>query len=256
MSALRKTVPTPMADGDGKAARAAVLSLTDLPTATPGQRITPLAQRAYREIKALIVGNRLRGGEYLLEEDLAQAVGMSRTPLREALVQLQNDGLVAIVPRRGVRIVPLTLRDIREVYDLLQWLESQAAHALAQRPDRAAPIRGLRDLVQQMNAALADDDIDAWSGANDAFHLALVEASGNGRLVRICENLLDQARRVRAFTMRMREKPIRATRMHAEMVRAIAQGEADRAASIQAANKRAWLVELERIFEKLQVDHL
>ena len=87
----------------------------------------------------MVLDNRVHGGEYLLEEDLARTVGVSRTPVREALVQLQNEGLIAIVPRRGIRIVPLTVADMREVHDLLQWLESQAAYALAiARRPRAA----------------------------------------------------------------------------------------------------------------------
>jgi DNA-binding GntR family transcriptional regulator len=230
--------------------------LTDRINARQGGRLTPLAEKAYFEIKQLVLTNKLRGGEYVLEEDLTQAVGMSRTPLREALVQLQNDGLVAIVPRRGVRIVPLTKGDVREVYDILRWLESAAASRLARRPDREACVVELRRIVAQMDEALSIGDIDAWSRANDLFHARLVASSGNGRLMAICATLLDQSQRVRAFTLRLRSTPTRATHLHAEMVRAIAAGEADRAATIQAENKQAWMVELEEIFERLQIEHL
>jgi DNA-binding GntR family transcriptional regulator len=221
-----------------------------------GKGLTALAEKAYREIKAMVLENRVHGGEYLLEEDLARAVGMSRTPLREALVQLQNEGLVAIVPRRGVQVVPLTVEDMREVHDLLQWLESQAAYALASRPDRQAAVKELKGLVSEMKRSLAAGDIAAWAKANDRFHIRLVASAGNGRLMRICEVLLDQSQRVRAFTLRLRKPPTGTTDAHTNMLKAIADGDGDKAVSIQIANKRAWLSELEEIIARLQLRFL
>ncbi len=223
---------------------------------TAGKGLTPLAERAYREVKQMVLDNRVHGGEYLLEEELAKAVGMSRTPLREALVQLQNDGLIDIVPRRGIRIVPLTVEDIREVHDLMQWLESQAAYALATRPDRAERVKALRQIVAQMRRLLVAGDITGWAKANDRFHMELVASAGNGRLERICENLLDQSQRVRMFTLRMRKPPTRTNEAHTGMLRAIEEGDGEKAVAIQIANKKAWLAELEEIIERLQLRYL
>ena len=128
-------------------ANAAVIELAERSRPAQPKGLTALAEKAYREIKQMVLENRVHGGEYLLEDDLARAVGMSRTPLREALVQLQNEGLITIVPRRGIRIMPLTVADMREVHELLQWLESQAAYALAARPDRGEYVKELRQLV-------------------------------------------------------------------------------------------------------------
>jgi DNA-binding GntR family transcriptional regulator len=237
-------------------ASARVVPLPTRTAAAPAARLTALAEKAYRELKRMVLENEVHGGEYLLEEDLARIVGMSRTPLREALVQLQNEGLITIVPRRGVRVVPLTVEDMREVYELLRWLESQAAHALACRTDRAAAVKGLRQLVLQMKKALAANDIAGWARANDLFHIRLVESAGNQRLVRICANLLDQSQRVRAFTLRLRKPPTRTTEAHAAMLKAIEDGDADRAATLQAQNKQAWLAEFEDIVQRLQLRYL
>lgn len=228
----------------------------DLPAASAAPTLTALAAKAYRELKAMVLDNRVHGGEYLLEEELARALGMSRTPLREALVQLQNDGLIQIVPRRGVRVVPLTVADMREVHDLLQWLESQAAYALASRSDRAGAVKKLRGMVTQMKRALVAGDLAAWARANDRFHIELIASAGNGRLMRICENLLDQSQRVRAFTLRLRKPPARTTEAHASMLRAIEAGDGDKAVAIQVANKKAWLAELTAIIEQLQLRFL
>lgn len=204
----------------------------------------------------MVVENRVRGGEYLLEDDLAKALGMSRTPVREACVQLQNEGLIEIVPRRGIRVVPLTIEDIREVHDLMQWLESQAVSALAARADRAPYVAQLEAHVAAMREALTGGDIVAWARANDRLHSDLVAAAGNGRLVRICANLLDQTQRVRTFTLRLREPPVRTTDAHTVMLQAIAAGDGERAAAIQVANKRAWLYELMAIVERCHLTHV
>ena len=235
---------------------ASIIDLAERANPPREHRLTALAEKAYREIKQMVLENKVHGGEYLLEEDLARAVGMSRTPLREALVQLQTERLITLVPRRGIRIVPLTVEDMREVYELLEWLESQAAYALAQRPDREAYLPELRQLAAQMKAALAAGDMVAWAKANDLFHIRLVASAGNRRLIQICENLLDQSQRVRAFTLRARKPPVRTTESHARMLKAIEQGDADKAAEIQRENKRAWLVELQELIERLQLRYL
>ena len=219
-------------------------------------RLTALAERAYRQIKQLVLDNRVHGGEYLLEEDLARTVGVSRTPVREALVQLQNESLIAIVPRRGIRIVPLTVEDIREVHDIMQWLESQAAYALASRADRAPYVKALRCHVSEMRRALGKGDLDAWAAANDRFHMGLVVSAGNNRLARICENLLEQSHRVRMFTLRLRKPPLRTTVAHTSMLKAIEEGDGERAVAIQVANKKAWLAELMEIVARLGLRYL
>ena len=181
---------------------------------------------------------------------------MSRTPLREALVQLQTERLIALVPRRGIRIVPLTVEDMREVYELLEWLESQAAYALAQRSDRERYLPELRELADRMKTALAAGDMVAWAKANDQFHIRLVASAGNRRLIQIFENLLDQSQRMRAFTLRARKPPVRTNEAHASMLKAIENGDADKAAEIQRENKRAWLLELQELIERLQLRYL
>ena len=238
------------------ASSAKIISLAERMPRSPGKGLSALAERAYLEVKQMVLDNRLHGGEYLLEEELAKTVGMSRTPLREALVQLQNEGLIAIVPRRGIRIVPLTVEDIREVHDIMQWLEAQAVYALAMRPDRAILVKELRQILAEMKRSLIAGDIGNWAKANDRFHMRLVASAGNGRLVRICENLLDQTQRVRLATLRMRKPPKRTNDAHTSLLKAIEEGDGDKAVEIQVANKKAWLAELEEIIDRLQLRYL
>ncbi|MCW2240504.1 GntR family transcriptional regulator [Azospirillum canadense] len=221
-----------------------------------GKSSRSMAQKAYNEIKALILSNELQGGAHILEEELASMLGMSRTPLREALVQLQNEGHIQIVPRRGIRVVPLTINDLKEIYDILQALEAHAAESISQRADRKEITAHLSDIVDEMRAALAADDLDRWAKANERFHRDLVMYAGNGRLEQFCRTLLDQSHRVRVFTLRLRKPPIRSTENHAELVKAMRDGNADLAHAIHVAHKNEWLAEMQDIIERLKITRL
>ena len=88
---------------------------------------------AYDLIKERILKNEYEPGFQALEPEIAQELGMSRTPVREALIRLSNEGLVEVIPRRGFRVVPLSPADMREIYQVLTALESMAAEVLAKR---------------------------------------------------------------------------------------------------------------------------
>jgi DNA-binding GntR family transcriptional regulator len=107
-----------------------------------------------------------------------------------------------------------------------------------------------------MRRALAKGDLEAWARANDLFHMGLVASAGNARLARICENLLEQSHRVRMFTLRLRQPPTRTTDAHTSMLKAIEEGDGEKAVDIQFANKKAWLGELMEIVARLGLRYL
>jgi len=215
------------------------------------ERKSSMSERAYEQLKERILANQFQSGEYVLEDEFAKLLGMSRTPIREALVQLQNEGHIQIVPRRGARIVPLTIDDLREIYDLLQTLEAHAAELISKRPDRDVIVEQLGRRVEEMRAALSEDDLETWAAANERFHRELVAASGNERLIRFSSTLLDQSHRVRVFTLRLRKPPVRSTQNHAELLRAIGRGDADEARVIHVRHKDEWISELTAIVERV-----
>ena len=148
--------------------------------------------RAYLEIKARILDNELMPGSSHLEQDLAQSLGMSRTPVREALIRLADERLVEIRPRHGVRVLPVSVEDMRDIYELLTELEALAARRAAELGLSAAEIAALEAAVAEMDGALARDDLEAWSSADTRFHDLLVAASHNKRLVAAVKLCLDQ----------------------------------------------------------------
>ena len=96
------------------------------------------AERAYRALKDLILSNELPAGSQLLEQEAALRLGMSRTPVREAMIRLEQDGVVEIRPRHGMRVLPVSAADMREIYDVLTSLEATAAEMVAPAESEAS----------------------------------------------------------------------------------------------------------------------
>jgi DNA-binding GntR family transcriptional regulator len=188
------------------------------------------AERAYRALKNLILSNELPAGSQLLEQEAALRLGMSRTPIREAMIRLEQDGVVEIRPRHGMRVLPVSAADMREIYDVLTSLEATAAEMVARKGVTAEELQGLKDAVGEMEAALASDNLDDWAAADHRFHELLVKLTGNQRLQQIVTQLSEQAHRARMLTLRLRPKPVGSNRDHAMLVDAIAarDGEAAR----------------------------
>lgn len=194
-------------------------------------RATSRVADAYVALKSAIRDNVLAPGHQGSEQEIALRLGMSRTPVHEALIRLQEEGLVRVLPKRGVIVCPLSAEDIREVYEVIISLEGTAAELLAgkAKPDRMSAASLLEDLSKQMRSALEHDDLDRWARADDGFHRALIDQCGNRRLSRIANAIMDQSHRARMMTLRLRARPDRSFKEHQAIVAAIRSGDADKA---------------------------
>ena len=92
---------------------------------------------------------------------------MSRTPVREALIRLSNEGLVEVVPRHGMRVLPVSAADMDEIYRVIGSLEATAAEIIAERRPKAAELKPLEDATRAMDVALKADDLAAWAAADE-----------------------------------------------------------------------------------------
>ena len=208
---------------------------------------------AYRQLKALICDGSMPGGSHVLEQEAAIRLGMSRTPVREAMVRLREDGMVELRPRHGMRILPLSPGDMREIYQLLTSLEGTAAELVARRGISAGELAGLRDAVGAMDSALERDDLDAWAVADERFHGDLVAACGNRRLVAAVNQYWSQAHRARLLTLRLRPKPVTSNRDHAAVVQAIEAGDSARAGRVHREHRERAGAMLVEILERLRL---
>ena len=187
------------------------------------------SDRAYWELKRRILENELPIGQQYMEQEIAELLGMSRTPVHEALARLVNEGLVEIRPRHGMRVKPVSLKDMREICQVLTSLESTAAALAASRSLPEEAIFGLRQAVKDMDHALEQNDLNNWAQADERFHRLLVECSGNQRLKALVGTFIDQSHRFRMLTLRLRPKPVASNLDHRAVLEAIVNGDAEAA---------------------------
>ena len=208
---------------------------------------------AYEQIRRRILDNVWPPSHRALEQEVALALGMSRTPVREALVRLQNDGLVEVVPRHGMRVLPVSPTDMREIYEILTALECMAAEIVASRHPSEAELAPLVQATADMDAALKADDLDAWAAADERFHAGLVELAGNRQLAATVWNYWDRAHRARMFSLKLRPKPMNSTREHMALVDMLRAGDARGASEINRAHRARASSELLGIFERFKL---
>ena len=195
------------------------------------------ADRAYDELRRRILRNELPVGQVFLEQELADQLRMSRTPVRETLIRLEQDGLVEVRPRHGMRVRPVSAEDVREIYEILTCLEATAAGLLAARRPTPAELAPLRRANDDMETALARDDLESWAAADERFHRLLVELCGNARLNSLVGSVIDQAHRVRMLTLRLRPKPTASNQDHAAVVAAVARGDVETAQRVHRRHR-------------------
>ncbi len=217
------------------------------------QPVGSLVDTAYEQIRRRILDNVWPPGHRALEQEVALALGMSRTPVREALMRLSAEGLVEVIPRHGMRVLPVSPADMLEIYQILTALECTAAELLARRSPGAAELQPLVAATQAMDEALQRDDLDAWAAADERFHAQLVELSGNRQLQATVLNYWDRAHRARMFTLRLRPKPMNSTREHMQMVERLRAGDIDGAARVTRAHRERASRELIAIFERFKL---
>ncbi|SAK49677.1 GntR family transcriptional regulator [Caballeronia pedi] len=192
----------------------------------------------YQALRERILSNDLRPGTQMLEQELVEMFGVSRTPVREALIRLQNEHLVQIIPRHGVRVRNISMADIEEVFQVQTSLEATAAAAIAARKPGARELKALEKACIEMDRAFAKQDRDAWSIAREAFYARLIELSDNPRLTQIVGECSDQLRRVRELTLRLIDLDESQAQALRAIVEALRQGDASSAQAL-CRNDRA-----------------
>jgi DNA-binding GntR family transcriptional regulator len=194
-------------------------------------------QRAVEDMRALIFSGDLAAGTDHLEQELAQRLGMSRTPVREATLLLEAQGLLEVRARKGVRIQALSPVDMAEIYEVLTELESVSAYRAAKAGLSRSQLSQLAGSIDRMEAALRAEDREAWATADAAFHDELVALGGNSRIQSIVAMYNDQVRRARAMTLHMRPMPHQSNHDHRALYDAIARGDADAARAIHHSHR-------------------
>jgi DNA-binding GntR family transcriptional regulator len=186
----------------------------------------PRGEAAYRYIRSAIQGGQLQPGERLRESELAKQIGLSRTPIREALSRLQTEGLVAHDATRGVVVAELDYSMVTELYFMREVLEGTAARLVAQHASDVE-ISILEDLCQQYEAALGNEA--ALTASNRRFHDTLYRCSHNRYLLNMVTVLHDALSLLGATTLSQPERADETLREHRAVVAAVRARDPDAA---------------------------
>jgi DNA-binding GntR family transcriptional regulator len=219
----------------------------------PGKQRDSLTEKAYLRLKKEIMENRMPPGFQAFEQDLAGTLNMSRTPVREALVRLQNEGLIELKPRRGMRVLPLRPSDMREIYEVLNAIECEAVSIIARRKPTRKEIAPLDKAATAMEKAMEDDDLDAWAAANTQFHKSLLRLCKNKRLMNIGFTVMDQEHRLTRVTLQLRKKPEQSTKEHRDHVNALLEGDIANARNIYRQHRERALEELMETLQRFNL---
>ncbi len=183
-----------------------------------------LTKLAYDSIKQYILNGKLDEGARLTEEFFSTSLGISKSPIREALNRLESEGLIHIEPRRGAYLRDYSTQDINDLYDLRDALEKHVVHTAALSPQLMAE---LRQSVRRMRKHLKDNDKPHYIEEDMKFHANLANATGNGRLCRTLENVQNQIWIFRRKTYDLSSST--AADYHEAIVEALETGERSRA---------------------------
>ena len=196
-----------------------------------------LWQRVYEHLREQILADELSPGTELQEVALAEQLGVSRGPIREAIGRLAAEGLVTVRPRRGAVVRSLSKDEFLELYQVREALEMMAVRLAVPRLG-PAEIARLEELIAAMDDHAAHGRVAEFFEANVAFHATLFEVSGNGRLQELYGQLLGQMGRFRMRSLTLRGNLQRSVAEHRAILRAAKRGDAERAAHLMSEHIR------------------
>ena len=184
----------------------------------------PLRDVVFKTLRRAILTGELKPGERLMEIHLANRLGVSRTPIREAIRKLELEGLVTMIPRRGAEVADITEKNLKDVLEVRRALEGLAIELACQRITEEKK-QDLREKLSQVETAVSTKDSSAIASADVAFHNTIVEASDNDRLIQLVSNLGEQMYRYRLEYLKDTGSRQRLLREHQEIFAGIRNGD-------------------------------
>ncbi|MDD2496734.1 MAG: GntR family transcriptional regulator [Desulfitobacteriaceae bacterium] len=182
----------------------------------------PLREIVFETLREAIINGNLKPGERLMEVQLAEEMGVSRTPVREAIRKLELENFVVMIPRKGAYVSGISLKDIADVYEVRAALEFLAAGLAAERITDEE-LEKLERLLIAVAEAAERNDLNQWVQKDTEFHDIIYKASRNDRLVQIVNNLMEQIFRFRSTSLAYPGRMKVAVEEHKKIVEAISE---------------------------------
>ncbi len=204
----------------------------------------PLRDVVFNTLRQAILTGDLKPGERLMELHLANKLGVSRTPIREAIRKLELEGLVTMIPRRGAEVAQITEKSMNDVLEVRRALDALCVELAC---DRITPeeLEQLRDACDRFESAVKTNDVKRIAQADVALHDIIVRATGNQRLIQLVNNLSEQMYRYRFEYIKDRSQHARLVEEHRIIYQSIVQKDketASRAAKTHIDNQEKSII--------------
>ena len=196
-----------------------------------------LPQLAYAIIRHAIRNLILPPGRTILEREVAEILDMSRTPVREALVRLENDEALQLIPRRGFYVEAIEKNDLRDIYQLSATLDGLAIE-LATKQMQTAEINRLEMLVNKQQEALDKQEFSEWAKLDDEFHTVIIECSTNNSLNKAIDIYSDKLYKARLYTINHRPAPDMSIIEHQAIIACLKAKDAKAAKVLMESHRR------------------
>jgi len=178
-----------------------------------------LSENIADSIRAAIIKGEFKPGEKIPEGDLAETMGISRTPLREAFRKLENEGFIEIIPRKGAVVTGIDPGEVYDLYEIKSTLEGLAAR-LASTRMKEKDIERLEKINEELKKMIDKNDLEAFYRSHTKFHEVFVKLSANRRLMQMISNLSDHFKRYGIVTLTLPGQYENAINQHGEIIQA------------------------------------
>ncbi|HJF93179.1 MAG TPA: GntR family transcriptional regulator [Lachnoclostridium phocaeense] len=191
----------------------------------------PLRDVVFNTLRQAILRGELKPGERLMEIQLANKLGVSRTPIREAIRKLELEGLVLMIPRKGAEVAEITEKSLRDVLEVRRALEELAVELVCEKITDEQ-IQDLKGAAEDFKASLKEGDITRIAEADVKFHDVIYMATDNQKLIQLLNNLREQMYRYRVEYLKRSDFHQQLIDEHEEIIETIESGQKDRAVQV------------------------
>jgi DNA-binding GntR family transcriptional regulator len=211
-------------------------------------RLAPPSEQSYRTkaelvhatLRTAIMRCDLAPGTRLIIDDISESLGVSHIPVREALNQLQSEGLVTVIPHSGATVAPVSPGDVTEIFSIMEGLEIVATRVAAEGAT-AEQLARLEAMLPELDAAAAGKELETWAELNIAFHREIAAITGMPMLTEMMNRVLDRWDRVRRFVKVLPQRLSEAQQQHHEIVGALKRHDVATAQALATLHNRGAL---------------
>jgi len=189
-------------------------------------RMESLTSQVTQFLEQAILRGEIKPGEKLVERELSQVLGISRSPIREAIRSLESNGLVKTIPRKGTVVTEVSGKEVEEIYSVKSMLEGFAAR-LACKRITGREIREFRLLLEKMENRVSRNNLHEYLELSKEFHELIIKASNNAKLYQIYRNLMKPIQWLQLISLSFPERARNSLREHQQIVEAFVRGDGE-----------------------------